>query len=225
MGIVIFFGQSKFRETLNTACVVAEFSSGKSLSPHQPRNRTVIAHHLVLMGYGHWLPNDIRGSGSDEIRKELLEALGEIHHGRKRVQPARTELKDFHRQAEPLLEQDVLWFDGRMRTTIAQSFASTAANFGYTIWACAVMRNHAHLVVRRHKQPYQVMWRTLAEASRQSLGVVAEVSPRHRVWGERPFSRYLYTPGDIRTRIQYVKDNPGKEGLAPQEWEFVVTYQ
>lgn len=51
---------------------------------HQPRNRIVIAHHLVLMGYGHWLPNDIRGSGSDEIRNELLAVLGEIHHGRKR---------------------------------------------------------------------------------------------------------------------------------------------
>ncbi|HZK81350.1 MAG TPA: hypothetical protein VFC46_09795, partial [Humisphaera sp.] len=123
---------------------------------NQPRNRIVIAHHLVLMGYGHWLPNDIRGSGSDEIRKELLAALGEIHHGRKRQQPSRAELKAFHARAEPLLEQEVLWFDERMREAIAASFAMTAANFGYVTWACAVLRNHAHLVVKRHKHPYQV---------------------------------------------------------------------
>lgn len=91
------------------------------------RNRIIIAHHLVLMGYGHWLPNDIRGSGSDEIRKELLAALGEIHHGRKQHQPDRVKLKDFHARAKPLLEQELLWFDVRMRQTIAESFAHRPA--------------------------------------------------------------------------------------------------
>ena len=44
-------------------------------------NRIIIAHHLVLMGYGHWLPNEIRGSGSGEIRKELLRELGRFIWG------------------------------------------------------------------------------------------------------------------------------------------------
>ncbi len=82
------------------------------------------------MGYGHWLPNELRGSGSDEIRNSLLKDLGEIHHGRKRVQPPRDELKEFHRKAAPLLEQEVLWFDESMRNAIAKSFAQTAFNLG-----------------------------------------------------------------------------------------------
>ncbi len=94
------------------------------------RNRVIIAHHLLLMGYGHWLPNDIRGSGSDEIRRELLKDLGEIHFGRKRNQPPRDELREFHREAEDRLEQDVLWFDEDMRTIIASSFAETARELG-----------------------------------------------------------------------------------------------
>jgi hypothetical protein len=49
----------------------------------------VKAAHLVLTGYGHWLPNDPRGSGSEEIRKLGLEMLGPIHFGSKRVQPPR----------------------------------------------------------------------------------------------------------------------------------------
>ena len=183
----------------------------------QLRNRIVIAHHLVLMGYGHWLPNDIRGSGSDEIRKELLAILGDIHLGRKRQQPTRVELKAFHAQAAPLLEQDVLWFGERAREQIAESFALASRNFGYVIWACAVLRNHAHLVVQRHKHKYEVMWRTFAEGARQSLRGVAEVPDSHRVWGERPYSKFLYTPNEVRGRIQYVNDNPAKEGLAPQQ--------
>jgi REP element-mobilizing transposase RayT len=176
------------------------------------------------MGYGHWLPNDIRGSGSDEIRKELLAELGEIHPGRKPTQPSRAELRAFHAEAEPLLEQDVLWFDERLRRQIADSFAISAANFGYVVWACAALRNHAHLVVQRHKHPYQVMWRTFAEGARQSLRVVADLSDRHRVWGERPYSKYLYSPNDVRVRIDYVNDNPEKEGLPRQNWGFVAKY-
>ncbi len=94
------------------------------------RNRIIIAHHLVLMGYGHWFPNDIRGSGSDEIRKELIRELGEIYHGRKRVQPLKTELRDFHRRAEPLLKQPVLWFDERVGHCLTASHLPRARRCG-----------------------------------------------------------------------------------------------
>jgi hypothetical protein len=189
-----------------------------------PRNRVIIAHHLVLMGYGHWLPNDLRGSGSDEVRKELIAALGEIHPGRKRHQPTRPELKAFHSQAQPLLEQEVIWFDEPLRKVIADSFARTAAQFGYRVYACAILRNHAHLVVQRHKHSHEVIWRTFAEGSRESLRVVADLPDRHRVWGDRPYSKFLYTPQDIRGRTKYVDENPEKEGLPPQDWDFVVDF-
>jgi REP element-mobilizing transposase RayT len=124
-----------------------------------------------------------------------------------------------------LLEQDVLWFDEEMRWAIAESFALTAKHFGYIVWACAVLRNHAHLVVQRHAHRHDVMWRTIAEGARQSLRVFAEVSEGHRVWGERPFSRFLYSPGDVVSRIEYVEGNPEKEGLPKQEWQWVVPYR
>jgi hypothetical protein len=59
-----------------------------------------IGHHLILSGYGTWLPNDPRGSGSLTIRKDELNDLGPVHHGRKRKQPPRSELKSFYREAE-----------------------------------------------------------------------------------------------------------------------------
>lgn len=188
------------------------------------RNRIIIAHHLVLMGYGHWFPNDIRGSASDEIRKELIRELGEIHHGRKRIQPSKTELRAFHRRAEPLLEQPVLWFDDRAREAVAQGFANAASELGYAVWACAVLRNHAHLVVQRHKHDHDVMWRTFAEFATQALKTAMPIPEGHRVWGNRPYSKFLYTPDDVRGRIDYANDNPGKEGLDDQRWAFVTTY-
>ena len=174
------------------------------------------------MGYGHWLPNDIRGSGSDEIRRDLLKELGEIHHGRKRVQPPRQQIKAFHQQAKPLLQDEVIWFDEAKRNAIGCSFGEAAKNLGYIIFACAVLRNHAHLVVKRHAHRHDVMWRSFAEAARQSLRVFAEVRSHHRVWGERPFSRFLFTPADIRSRVDYVNQNPENENLPPQRWPFVA---
>jgi hypothetical protein len=47
----------------------------------------VIAHHLIWTLYGWWLPNDPRGSTSRAIRNDVLRDLGELHFGRKRVQP------------------------------------------------------------------------------------------------------------------------------------------
>ena len=47
----------------------------------------VIAHHLIWTLYGWWLPNDPRGSCSRVIRSDLLKQLGDLHYGRKRIQP------------------------------------------------------------------------------------------------------------------------------------------
>ena len=35
---------------------------------------------------------------------------------------------------------------------------------------------------------------------------------------------FLYTPQQVRERIKYVEDNPPKENLARQQWDFVVAY-
>ena len=68
----------------------------------------VIAHHIILTAYGHWLPNDPRGSLSQEIRAGKLFALGSIHYGRKSMQPERADLKTFYREAAAHLEHALL---------------------------------------------------------------------------------------------------------------------
>ena len=68
----------------------------------------VLAYHIVLTGYGHWLPNDIRGSLSHTIHSPALAELGDIHYGRKPVQPSRAELRGFHKRAKEKLYYSVL---------------------------------------------------------------------------------------------------------------------
>jgi hypothetical protein len=187
--------------------------------------KIIAAGHLVLTGYAHWLANDLRGSGSTQIRKDALRDLGDIHFGRKREQPSREEIREFYRNAEPLLDHETLWFDAAKRQAVADGFARVVKELGYTVWSCAVLRNHAHLVVRRHRDSLEEIWQRFASGAASVLKErFPTISPAHPIWAHRPYVVYAYDPPGIRTRIKYVNDNPPKEGLPRQSHPFVLPY-
>src|SRR4051794_14771835 len=78
----------------------------------------VIAYHLIWTAYGWWLPNDPRGSGSKTIRNDVLADLGELHSGRKRVQPAGATVRQFQGRAAAVLRHPLLHLD---RTAVEES--------------------------------------------------------------------------------------------------------
>lgn len=177
------------------------------------RSRIIIAHHFVFTGYGHCLPNDLRGSGSTEIRFDALGDLGPILRGRQEQQPSRSELKSFHRKAAPLLEHRAFWFDAAKRQARAESFALTTQSHGYTLWACAVCSNYSHTIVRRHRDDALTIWDVYADGARITLRSFLEVGTDRPVWADRPYKVFNYERGLVQNRIGYVNDNPGKEGL------------
>src|SRR6266496_163334 len=163
--------------------------------------RIIVAHHLIFHGYGHWLSNDIRGSGSTEIRDRKFEELGPIHQGRKKVQPSRDELREFSRKAEPLLTFPLLWFDSAKRQAIVDALGVLIARIGYAVYACAVLRNHMHAIIRRHRDNHLTIFDELAHASRQAIHGFDDVDDEHPVWSDRPYCTFLYSPADIRRSI------------------------
>lgn len=199
-------------------------SRNKRCLPVRDRKNSVLAHHLILHGYGHWLPNDPRGSGSDELRQEKFDQLGAVHKGRKRVQPSREKLRAFSQNAKPILDFEPLWFDVRKRQAIGDAFAGLVKNTGYTVWACAILKNHVHLCVRRHRDDAVTIWKQFANASRSALLQIDEIDDGHPVWSDRPYKVFLYSPEEIWRTIKYIGQNPGKERLVAQHWSFVKEY-
>lgn len=189
---------------------------------------TIIAHHLIPTLYAHWPPNDPRGSGSLDFIDDKLEPLGPIHHGRKPAheQPSRDELRAFHDQASALMNFPVFWIDEAKRQAFAEAFRDVVHQQGYTCYACAICANHAHLVIRVHRDDALTMFNHFADSARERLRLrfPNEISPHHPVISARPYKVFLHTPDEVRQRIDYVEGNPLKEGLAAQKFDFVVPY-
>lgn len=190
------------------------------------RRPMIIAHHLIWTLYAHWLANDLRGSGSTELRDEKFGPLGPIYRGRKpaRLQPSRSELRAFHKRAEPLLKFPRFWIDDAKRQALRDAIAGVIAEKKYTVWACAILSNHMHLVIRVHRDDALAMWNVIADATRLALREFGDVGPTHPAWSTRPYKVFLRTPDEVRGRIEYVELNPDKEGLPRQQFDFLQPY-
>jgi len=192
----------------------------------QHAKRSIIGHHLTLTLYGHWVPNDPRGSGSTTIESLPLAQLGEIHHGRKPPpqQPSRNELRSFYSEANGRLIFPVFWLDDTKRRSVADAIAKTIRQQRYTCYAFAVLRNHAHILIRIHRDSDTVIWDRLAGTVRVALRHFGDIAANHPILAERPYSVFKYTPLEMRRAIDYIDGNPAKEGLPRQNWDFVTEY-
>ena len=142
----------------------------------------VIAHHLMWTLYGWWLPNDPRGSTSQSIRSDSIGELGDLHQGRKQVQPAGRELRAFYEQAEAALTHPLLKFAPSDLPLAAEAIGGAIAECRYTCYACAVMPDHVHLAIRKHRDLGEAMIEKIQALSRERLVRVGLRSARHPTW-------------------------------------------
>ena len=184
----------------------------------------VLAHHLIFVAYGWWLPNDPRGSMSDTIVSDVIAELGDLHHGRKKVQPASRDIRAFYERAREVLRHPLLTFTPPEIDAIARAFESVIRGQRYTCYACAIMKDHVHLVIRKHRHLAEEMIARFQEASR---GRVLEVGLRpfdHPVWGGPGWKVFLDSTEDVWRTIPYVEQNPVKEEKTVQCYPFVTPY-
>lgn len=184
----------------------------------------VIAHHLIWTVYGRWLPNDPRGSMSQCIRNDILSDLGLLHYGRKRIQPAGSEIGGFYQCAEPLLQFPVLDLTAADVAAVAESFEGEIALQRYTCYACAIMPDHVHILIRKHKHQAEEMTQNLQRSSHLRLREAGLRDIAHPIWGGCGWKVFLDSPKDIERTIRYIEDNPIKLRLPRQTWSFVKEY-
>lgn len=114
----------------------------------------VHGYHLILSAYGFWLPNDPRGSWSNFVCSWELARFGEatkVDHSRSVA--AKPHDRALRLAAKQALKYPAVAFNGQQALSIGRGFARYVERSGVTIWACAILPEHVHLVVARHRYP------------------------------------------------------------------------
>jgi REP element-mobilizing transposase RayT len=196
----------------------------------------VIAYHLILTHYGFWLSNDPRGSWSDFVRSWELFLAGGGATRTDTLQSVANRPHDYHarEKAKAALVRSPVVLNGAQARAVGMGFGRFAARSRCTILACAVMPRHSHLVLDR--PPYSIeqaanllKGSATTELSNRGLHPFAD-SPYANgrlptPWARRQWACYLNDDQDVLRSIDYVEQNPLKEGLPKQRWPFVVPYR
>ena len=184
----------------------------------------VIAHHLILTGYGHWLPNDPRGSMSGGVGIPGIAELGERHYGRRVEQPDREELRRFHRRAAESLSHSVLWWDNAERQALVDAFGEAIEREGLPCYACAVLRNHAHVLIRKHRLHADQMVGVFKDAGRARLRDHGFAPEEHPVFSADSCHIFKSDVRSVRVCVDYINRNYTKHDLTPIPCPFAVPY-
>jgi len=195
----------------------------------------VIGSHLIISAYGFWLPNDPRGSWSEFIGAWELLRFGwatkvETHRSVAHVpHDRRTRLA-----AKKVLKYPEVRFNGVQARAIGRGFAARATESNIAIWACAILPDHAHLVIAHHRYKVEQVSNLLKGAATLRLAEEGvhplAATPRRdgrlpTPWGRGEWKVFLFTPTDVRRAVAYVESNPAREGLPRQRWKFVRPYE
>jgi REP element-mobilizing transposase RayT len=192
----------------------------------------MIAFHLIISAYGFWLPNDPRGSWSDFVASWELYKFGPATKTNERRAHAHAPHDDNLRKlARQALKYPPVRFDDLQRNAVARGFAQASRDADYSVAACCVGFDHAHLVINKNPREMTVIAGHLKSAATRSLTdsglhpLIGHTGKRGGLptpWSEGCWKVFIDDEPQRQSAIAYVQRHPRKEGLPDQPWEFLT---
>ncbi|HEV3262493.1 MAG TPA: hypothetical protein VG013_36915 [Gemmataceae bacterium] len=195
----------------------------------------ILGSHVIFSAYGFWLPNDPRGSWSDFVGSWELFRFGpatkvDVRHS----VAAHAHDPALRLAAKESLKYPAVHFTGLQARAIGRGFEAFVRRSGVVVWACAILPEHVHMVLARHRYVVEqivnlLKGKSTAELLAENLHPLdACKTPTSRLpkcWGRGQWKVFLDTEADVRRAIDYVEQNPIKEGKPAQHWSFVTPLQ
>jgi REP element-mobilizing transposase RayT len=191
--------------------------------------------HLIFSAYGFWLPNDERGSGSSQVRAQhIYDAGGEATKVQSRHSvAARPYDRERQRRTREALKYPAVVLTGSQARAAALGIGSVSAKIELVIHACAMMPEHAHLVVGAHRLSGEELMTCLKSGATRGMNDAGLHPMREHArangrlptpWAARGWKVILPTRERMRKAFRYAELNPIRAGLRPQRWSFVVPF-
>ncbi|MCU0716778.1 MAG: transposase [Pirellula sp.] len=195
----------------------------------------VHAYHLVLPHYGFWLPNDPRGSWSDFVASWEIARFGQTtrHLEQRTLAMLSTEERAIRDAARRALRYPPVTLTGIQALSVANGFKEQSIKSDYAVWACSILPEHTHLVVSRHRYQVEQIANLLKGAATRRLLADSNhpqapyAKPDRRppgMWARHHWKSFLDSDQAIENAINYVLENPTKEGKPRQNWKWLTPY-
>jgi REP element-mobilizing transposase RayT len=194
----------------------------------------VLAYHLIMTAYGFWLPNEPRGSWSETVRSfELIQFGPATKVDTTRSVAHKPYDRNLKRKMAEALAHKPVEFSGVQARAIARGFADYVDRVGLIVPACAIMPRHVHAVVMRHTCDIEQVARLLKGTATSQL-IEEDLHPfkdepylNGRLpspWTRHAWAPFLWTEEDVQRAIRYVENNPPRDGLKAQRWNFLTSH-
>lgn len=191
----------------------------------------IVGYHVIFGMYGFWLPNDPRGSWSDFVGAWELFRYGAATTTTERRSVAYKPHDRARRlAAKEALQRPPVILNGLQARAVGTGFANYFARSKCSVWACAILPDHVHLVVSRPGMDAEQLVIQLKGSATESLkeqelhpfgGMKDKQGRTPKCFARGEWKVYL-DPPDLPRAVSYVEHNPEKEGKPRQRWSFVV---
>ena len=86
------------------------------------------------------------------------------------------------------------------------------------------MPDHAHLIIRKHRDRAETMIEKFQNESREEMTRAKRRAVDHPVWGGKGWKVFLDTRQDVERIVEYIRQNPVKINRPVQDWDFITEY-
>src|SRR5882724_9546468 len=161
-----------------------------------------LAYHAIFSAFGQWLPNDPRGSGSSFVGAKHLRKFGPATglEDRGRSVAGKPHDVQLRLAAKKALQRPAVLFNGHQALSVSRGFHDYVRKSELTVWACAIMPDHVHLVVARHRLLIETIVEQLKGAATNRLlddgvhpfaGMTARETRVPQCWGRGEWKVFL----------------------------------
>ena len=148
----------------------------------------IVGYHIIFGAYGFWLPNDPRGSWSETVRSWELFRYGAATKTTERRSVAHQPHDHARRlAAKAALKYPAVQFAGLQARAVGRGFAEDCHRANVTVWACAILPDHVHIVTSRlHIKAEQFAIQLKGAATRKLIEEKLHPLQSFCAAGERP---------------------------------------
>ena len=130
--------------------------------------------------------------------------------------------------AKRALTYEPVMLSGLQARAVGRGIAGAVADSKYMPYACCVMPDHVHVVVRTHlNKPKQIIGHFKGRATQrlkaENIHPLAQHDGPPTPWARGGWFVHLDDEDDVLAAIEYVNRNPLEAGLPKQNWSFVVS--